>query len=67
MNIRHWLDNAVEAFDSADVHLRVILKSGNELDVVWYEDSDRFGDKDLLTNGDYMIDLRSVAAVQLLD
>ena len=65
MQVRNWLDNLVEAFgDEVALSLRVVLKSGNELDIEWTASFDTYGTADELTNGDYMIDTRSVAAIE---
>ena len=66
MQIRDWLANAEEALGSSEVRLRVTLKSGNEIDVDWDAEVDVFGDEDVLSNGNYMIDTRSIAAIQLV-
>ena len=67
MQIRPWLNNLDENSDeNEEIPLRVILKSGNELDIIWVREVDAYGTDDELTNGNYMIDTRSIAAIQYI-
>ncbi len=68
MLIREWLDNIADTEgNDADYRLRVILKAGNELEITWTPSIDSFGTDDELTNGNYMIDSRSIAAIQSVE
>lgn len=67
MQIRDWLANLEEMDDEdAEIPIRVILKSGNEIEIVWTPSLDTYGTEDELTNGNYMIDTRSIAAIQFV-
>jgi hypothetical protein len=66
MQLRQWLENQSEDDDDIEVPLRVVLKSGNELEIIWVRSLDAYGTDDEITNGNYMIDARSIAAIQFI-